>query len=367
MTRVSEGASDVQHMAHALRLARRGLYTADPNPRVGCVIAHDDKVAGVGWHERAGNAHAELNALHMAAHNARGATVYVTLEPCCHHGRTAPCTDALIEAEVARVVVAMQDPNPQVAGAGLVALRNADISVDVGLLQAQAEALNPGFVSRMRRGRPFVRAKLAASLDGRTAMASGESKWITGEAARADVQTWRARASAIMCGVGTVLADDPSLTVRAFDIGRQPLRVVIDSKLRTPPSARVLGNDGRVLIVTACADGGRAQALQERGAEVLCLPAENASVDLQGLMRHLAAQEVNEMLLEGGATLCGAMLRANLIDELLLYLAPTLMGTEARGMFELPGLEAMRDRINLRIEDVRAVGNDWRLICRINA
>ncbi len=350
-------------MAHALRLARRGLYTTDPNPRVGCVVVNEGCAVGEGWHQRAGEPHAEINALRAAGQKVQGATVFVTLEPCCHHGRTPPCSEALIEANPSRVVVATEDPNPKVAGQGLSALREAGIAVDVGILQAQARALNPGFESRMRRQRPFVRAKLAVSLDGRTAMASGESKWITGDAARTDVQRWRARSSAILCGIGTVLQDDPSFTVRAFDVGRQPLRVVTDSKLRTPTSAKLLAH-GEALIVTACDDGERAAKLHQAGAEVLSLPTADGVVDLAALLQHLAANEINEVLLESGSTLCGAMLAAKLIDELVLYLAPSLMGSEARGMFNLSGLQYMADRTTLEIDDVRAVGDDWRIICR---
>ncbi|MFQ5936110.1 MAG: bifunctional diaminohydroxyphosphoribosylaminopyrimidine deaminase/5-amino-6-(5-phosphoribosylamino)uracil reductase RibD, partial [Acidiferrobacterales bacterium] len=325
-------------MGRALRLARRGLYTTDPNPRVGCVIVKGGTIVGDGWHRRAGEPHAEIHALRAARGHARDACAYLTFEPCSHHGRTPPCSDALIEAGIHRAVIAMQDPNPRVAGSGCAALERAGMQVEVGLLQAQAQALNPGFVSRMRRGRPLVRAKIAASLDGRTAMASGESKWITSEDARADVQRWRARSSAIMVGVETVLADDPRLTVRAIGVDRQPLRVVLDSHLRLLPKANLLKSDASVLVITASDKAQRADDLREAGAEVLCLPGEAGHVDLHGLMSHLAAREVNELLLESGATLCGAMLQADLIDELILYLAPCLMGDGARAMFNLPGL-----------------------------
>ncbi|MCZ6576858.1 MAG: bifunctional diaminohydroxyphosphoribosylaminopyrimidine deaminase/5-amino-6-(5-phosphoribosylamino)uracil reductase RibD [Acidiferrobacterales bacterium] len=353
------------HMARALCLARRGLYSTDPNPRVGCVVVKNDEIVGEGWHERAGEPHAEVHALREAGERAHAASVFVTLEPCCHQGRTSPCTDLLVQAQVGCVVVAMEDPNPEVNGGGLAALKSAGLRVEVGLLREQAEALNPGFVSRMRRRRPFVRAKLAASLDGRTAMCSGESQWISGEAARADVQRWRARSSAILSGIGTVLADDPALTVRDLQVGRQPLRVVVDTHLRTPPTAKLLVQDGAVVIITASNDGERAQRLQQAGAEVVCLSGENGSVDLHELMRHLGVREVNEVLLESGATLCGSLLQAGLVDELLIYLAPTLMGDEARGMFRLPGLERLQDRIELEIKDVRAVGRDWRFIAKV--
>ena len=358
-------ARDAQFMAQALQLARRGLFTTDPNPRVGCVIAKDDQVVGTGWHARAGEPHAEIHALQVAGEQARGATAYITLEPCCHHGRTPPCTRALIEAGVARVVAAMVDPNPQVAGKGMETLREARIGVETGLMQAQAEALNPGFISRMRRGRPYVLAKLAVSLDGCTALAQGESRWITGAPARADVQALRARSSAIVTGIGSVLADDPSLTVREFDIGRQPLRVVVDSALRMPTTAKMLSLPGTTLIVTARQQAENADRLLAAGAEVLYLPAMDGSVDLPGLMRHLAAREVNELMVEAGARLCGALLEAGLIDEIVIYYAPHILGSTAHGMFAIPGLENMQQRHALKIQDVRAIGDDWRVTARV--
>lgn len=356
--------ADAGYMGRALMLARRGLYTTDPNPRVGCVVVRDGEIVGEGWHERAGEAHAEIHALRAAGKRARGATAYVTLEPCSHHGRTPPCADALIEAGVARVVAAMEDPNPEVAGTGLRRLREAGIETGVGVLEDEARALNPGFISRMQRQRPFVRVKLATSMDGRTAMASGESKWITGEAARRDVQRWRARSSAIMTGVGTVVADDPSLNVRAFDIGRQPLRVVIDANLSMPADAHMLSLEGGTLVVTASDDADRSEELVNAGAEVLCLSSGVNTVDLDRLLHHLALRGINEILVEAGATTCGGLLRAGLVDELVLYMAPHIMGHEARGMFYLPGLNEMAQRQRLVIEDVRAVGEDWRIIAR---
>jgi diaminohydroxyphosphoribosylaminopyrimidine deaminase / 5-amino-6-(5-phosphoribosylamino)uracil reductase len=356
---------DVRHMAHALRLAERGLYTTDPNPRVGCLLVKDGRVVGEGWHERAGEPHAEVHALRAAGEAARGATAYVTLEPCCHHGRTPPCTQALIRASVARVVAAMPDPNPKVASQGIAELEQAGIPVQIGLLETEAERLNPGFLSRMRRGRPFVRIKLGVSLDGRTAMASGESKWITGEPARADVQRLRARSSAILTGVGTVLADDPSLTVRDFDIGRQPLRVVVDGHLSLRSEARLLRLPGKTLVVTAEDDDDYAEPLLVAGAEVLVLPAGPDRVDFATLMQDLAQREVNELLVEAGATVCGALLKAGLVDELVVYMAPHLLGSSARGMFSIPGLEVMTDRIALEIRDVRAVGEDWRITAQV--
>jgi diaminohydroxyphosphoribosylaminopyrimidine deaminase/5-amino-6-(5-phosphoribosylamino)uracil reductase len=349
---------DVRHMARALQLAKRGLYTTDPNPRVGCVIVRDGQVVGEGWHRRAGEPHAEAHALAAAGQQARGATAYVSLEPCCHHGRTPPCSEALVKAGVARVVAAMPDPNPRVASQGIADLEKAGIRVDIGLLQAESERLNPGFISRMTRGRPYLRVKLAASLDGRTALANGESKWITGEAARADVQRLRARSSAILTGIGTVLADDPSLTVRDLDIDHQPLRVVVDPQLHMRPAARMLTLPGATLVVTSEEHANDAAALRAAGAEVFGL-------NLKLLLEHLAAREVNEVLVEAGATLCGELLQAGLVDELVLYLAPHLLGSGARGLFNIPGLEDMANRIVLDIQDVRAVGRDWRITAKI--
>jgi len=363
---------DHRWMARALRLAERGLYTTDPNPRVGCVLVSAGRVVGEGWHRKAGEPHAERHALQAAGAAARGATAYVTLEPCSHHGRTPPCAQALIEAGVARVVVAMPDPNPLVAGSGLAMLREAGIDTRVGLLEADAEALNPGFLRRMRDGRPYVRCKLAMSLDGRTAMASGESQWITGEAARHDVQLLRARSSAVLTGIGTVLADDPSLNVRlpaeqlqgveSPDYLRQPLRVVLDTRLRTPPRARMLSLPGQTLIV--CGEGASADTeaeLREVGADVLRLPQLGGRIDLSALLHALAERAVNELLIESGPTLAGSALLAIPIDELIVYVAPHLMGNAARGLVNMPGLDRMDERIEMRFRDVRRVGGDLRV------
>lgn len=361
-------AADHAYMARALQLAERGLYTTAPNPRVGCVIVKDGTVVGEGWHAVAGGPHAEVHALAQAGEKARGATVYVTLEPCSHHGRTPPCAEALIAAGVDRVVAAMEDPNPLVAGKGLQRLREQGIPVASGLLQAQAQRLNPGFIRRMREDRPYVRCKLAMSLDGRTAMASGESKWITGAAAREDVQRLRARSCAIVTGVGTVLADDPNLTVRFPLPGghqRQPLRVVLDPRLSMPVTSRLLGQPGGVIVVTACNEAGPRQMLEQAGAEVVHLPHGLDHVDLEATLRLLAARQVNEVLVETGATLSGAMLQADLIDELVIYMAPLLMGDAARGLFHLPGMERMDQRIALNITDLRAVGQDWRITAKV--
>lgn len=368
---MKDPTSDRVHMARAIRLAVLGLYTAEPNPRVGCVLVRDGEVVGEGWHQRTGGPHAERLALAMAGERARGATAFVSLEPCCHHGKTPPCTDGLIAAGVTRVVAAMRDPNPLVAGAGLARLRAQGIEVEVGLLEEEARRLNPGFIKRMEQGLPYVRCKLAASLDGRTAMASGESQWITSEAARRDVQLLRARSAAILTGVGTLLADDPALNVRltAAELPgvapdcqvHQPVRVVVDSRLRTPPTARLLSLPGRTLIACLEPEPGRAAPLEAAGAQVLVTPPGPGGVDLAFLLRYLARQEMNEVLIEAGATLAGAALQAGLVDEWVLYLAPHLMGDAGRGLCHLPGLELMRDRLPLVIRDVRMVGPDLRV------
>ena len=350
-------------MAQALRLAELGLNSPSPNPRVGCVIVRDGQVIGEGWHQRAGTPHAEVHALNQAGAAARGATVYVTLEPCSHHGRTPPCADALIAAGVTRVVAAMRDPNPQVAGRGLAQLQAAGMTIECGLMEETARELNMGFVSRMTRSRPWVRSKIAASLDGKTALANGVSQWITGAAARQDVQRLRARSCAILTGVGTVLTDDPQMNVRDIETSRQPLRVVVDSQLRTPLSAKILA--GGVLIVSAIDDAVKIQALCAAGAEVLVLPGADGRIDLARLMQVLAEREINELMVEAGATLNGALLEANLIDELVLYMAPMLLGDAARGLFTLPALNKMDDRKNLILRDVRQVGNDMRVIARV--
>ncbi|HXH02301.1 MAG TPA: bifunctional diaminohydroxyphosphoribosylaminopyrimidine deaminase/5-amino-6-(5-phosphoribosylamino)uracil reductase RibD [Candidatus Competibacteraceae bacterium] len=355
---------DHQYMAHALRLAARGLYTTDPNPRVGCVLVRHGEIVGEGWHERAGQPHAEIHALGMAGERARGATAYITLEPCCHHGRTPPCTDALLAAGVARVVAAMEDPNPQVGGQGLAQLRAAGVAVECGVLEAQARALNPGFISRMARGRPWVRVKLAMSLDGRTALGNGDSRWITSEEARTDVQRLRARAGAILTGVNTVLVDDPALNVRLPGVQRQPLRVILDSRLRTPPAARTLRLPGQVLILTAEADERRWQPLLAAGAQVARVDAADGGLDLAQVLTLLARREVNELHVECGSILAGALLSAGLLDELVVYLAPLLLGHAGRGLFHLPAIERMEQRRLLVIDGLRPVGRDWRITAR---
>jgi diaminohydroxyphosphoribosylaminopyrimidine deaminase / 5-amino-6-(5-phosphoribosylamino)uracil reductase len=350
-------AAEHAHMARALQLAARGLYTTSPNPRVGCVIVKDSQVVGEGWHERTGTPHAEVHALKAAGELARGATVYVTLEPCSHHGRTPPCAEALIQAGVTRVVAAMRDPNPLVAGGGITMLTLAGIEAEVGLMEAEARALNPGFISRMTRQRPWVRLKTASTLDGKTALADGQSQWITGEAARADVQHLRARACAILTGSGTVLADNPRMNVRDFDVGRQPLRVIVDSELRTPTEATILP----ALIACHQADPAARAALERAGAEVIELPGADDRVNLPALLALLAQRGVNELHVEAGAGLNGALLAAGLVDEWVAYVAPMAVGDNARGLFAQPPLTSLADAARFRLADVRQIGDDLRL------
>ncbi|MGK0441461.1 MAG: diaminohydroxyphosphoribosylaminopyrimidine deaminase [Pseudohongiellaceae bacterium] len=362
-------------MQRALALAERGLYTTDPNPRVGCVLVQGDQVIGEGFHVQAGEGHAEVNALAAAKQAGRdvaGATAYVTLEPCSHTGKTPPCCDALIQARVATVVVAMQDPNPLVAGQGIERLRASGILIEVGVLAQRAQQLNPGFIKRMQIGRPWLRAKLAMSLDGRTAMASGESQWITGAEARSDVQRLRARSSAIISGVETVMQDQAALTVRADQLGldddvlvrvivaKQPLRVVLDSKLRLPIDCNLLKQAGAVLVVAAVENSQAQQALEQAGAEVIVLPGQDGRVNLKALMIELGRRECNEVLLECGATLAGSFMQQNLLDQITVYMAPTLMGSNARPLFNLP-LDTMAKQQRLQIQSIAAVGEDWRI------
>jgi len=368
---------DLRMMAEALRLAERGRYSTSPNPRVGCVICRDGQLISQGWHQRAGEGHAEVNALAQLS-DAKGATAYVTLEPCSHQGRTPPCADTLIHAGVSRVVVAMEDPNPLVAGRGITRLREAGIHVDVGLMAAQAEALNPGFMRRMRGGLPWLRLKSASSIDGRTAMASGESQWITGPEARADVQKLRAQSCAILSGVETILHDDAALTVRpdSFSVEdmsaraldgqwRQPLRVIVDSSLRTPPTAKLLAGGGEVLIATRVTDIAKHKALIAAGAKIVVIEDDGGGkVSLPALMRYLADRGCNEVLLEAGAVLAGAALRAGLVDEWFVYMAPCLMGSSGRPLVDWP-MAAMQEQQAIDIIDIRAVGKDWRIQCRV--
>ena len=355
--------ADREFMARALRLAERGLFTTTPNPRVGAVVVRGDEIVGEGFHERAGEAHAEVNALRAAGARAEGATVYVTLEPCVHHGRTPPCVDALLAAKVKRVVVAMGDPNPKVSGRGFAALRAAGVEVDSDLLEDEARELNVGFVSRMTRGRPWVRLKVAATLDARTALANGESQWITGEAARADGHRWRARACAILTGIGTVRDDDPRLTVRDVETPRQPLRVLVDSRLEVPLTARLL-DGGNLLVAAAIEDRAKVAALHDRGAEVVVLPNASGKVELEDLVRELGRRTLNEIHVEAGFKLNGSLVAAGVVDELLVYIAPKVLGDSARGMFNLPGVERLADARRLRLTDVTRIGEDVRLRAR---
>ncbi|MEA2120533.1 bifunctional diaminohydroxyphosphoribosylaminopyrimidine deaminase/5-amino-6-(5-phosphoribosylamino)uracil reductase RibD [Halovibrio sp. HP20-50] len=371
--------ADHRYMARALQLAEKGLYTTDPNPRVGCVIVRDEQVVGEGYHRRAGEPHAEIHALNAAGEQAQGATAYVTLEPCAHTGRTGPCAVALCNAKVARVVIAMVDPNPQVSGRGIEILEAAGVKVTVGLLESEARALNPGFIARISKQRPFVRLKMAMSLDGRTAMGSGESQWITGPEARCHVQRLRARSSAILSGVESIIMDDSRLTLRADQlqldnadevVRRQPLRVILDTRLRLPLAAACLSEPGRTLIITTPDHAAeKRQRLTQAGAEIQILPAGSGGrIDLVAMLQWLAENEqVNELLVETGATLAGAMLDAELVDELQLFVAPTLLGGEARPLFALPGLARMADQRRLTIHDMRAVGRDWRIIASPSA
>lgn len=345
-------------MARAIELARNGLYTTDPNPAVGCVLVKDGVVVGEGWHVRAGEPHAEPNALAAAGGAARSATAYVTLEPCDYHGRTPPCSLALIEAGVDRVVYALDDPNPRVAGRGAQRLREHGIDVQCGLMAEEAAALITGYLKRRRTGLPHVRVKLAASLDGRTALASGESRWITSTAARRDAQYGRARSSAILTGVGTILADDPALDVRVPESDRQPLRVVLDSRLRTPPDSRVIKREGAVLVIGVEDDARRRESLERQGVEVQILPARDGRPDLTAVLGLLGARGANELWVEAGATLAGAFIAAGLFDELVVYLAPTLLGPDARPLAQLPPLGEIGKRLQLRFTSMRQVGED---------
>ncbi len=357
---------DHLHMARALRLAARAQNTTHPNPRVGCVLVRDGEIVGEGWHERVGEAHAETNALAVAGPRARGATAYVTLEPCAHHGRTPPCADALIEAGLARVVAAMRDPNPKVAGQGLARLEGAGIETAAGLMEVQARALNPGYLSGIERGRPWLRLKLAVSLDGRTALASGESKWITGAAARADVHRLRARSDLILTGIGTVLADDPQLSVRTGIEWPylQPARMVVDSHLRCPVQARLFRGDAPCTVAFVSAPAEREAALLAAGARLLPAAADGERVGLEALLADLARDGVREVLAECGPGLAGGLLAAGVVDELVVYQAASVLGASARGMFALPGPARMQDRAEFELVDRRCLGDDLRFTYR---
>lgn len=358
-------AADYVFMSHALRLAEQGLYTTTPNPRVGCVIVRDEQIVGGGWHQKAGQPHAEINALAEAGATARGATAYVTLEPCSHHGRTPPCADALIAAGIARVVMAMEDPNPLVSGRGRAMLQQAGISVQTGVLQAEAHTLNAGFISRMTRKKPWVRLKIAASLDGKTALNNGASQWITGEAARQDGHRWRARSCAIMTGIGTIKSDDPQLTVRHIKTDRQPKKILVDSRLAISLDARVLQDGEETFIFTAqTGNPEKKAALSQMNIRVIVLPNAAGKVDLQKMMVVLAESGINEVLVEAGSGLNGALVEAKVVDELVLYLAPHLLGDDAQGMIKLSELTQLEQKKKLEIQDMRVIGQDIRLIAK---
>jgi diaminohydroxyphosphoribosylaminopyrimidine deaminase/5-amino-6-(5-phosphoribosylamino)uracil reductase len=364
------GAADEPYMHQALKLAALGLYSAEPNPRVGCVLVRAGKVVGEGWHERAGGEHAEVRALRAAGAAARGATAYVSLEPCAAQGRTPPCTAALIGAGITRVVYAIADPNPKMSG-GAAQLRAAGLTVTGGLLEAEARALNVGFFSRHERGRPWMRVKLAASLDGRTALANGTSRWITGAEARADVQHFRARSSVVLTGAGTVLKDDPQLNVRIEATSRQPLRAVLDSRLRVPSSARVFAGAGTAVVFTAAAvvaaaQESRRRELEQRGVriETVGAAADGSGLDLAAVLARLTALEANEVWVESGPRLAGALLAARLADELVIYLAPCLLGPQALPLAQLSELRELDARVALAYESVDRIGNDLRIIAR---
>ena len=367
-------ANDYEHMARALKLAANGLYDTAPNPAVGCVLVKNARVIGEGWTAPAGGPHAEAMALKAAGAAARAATAYVTLEPCCHTGRTGPCTRALAEAGVARVVFAGHDPNPRVNGGGAAELTAAGIAVEGGVMERAAEPLNRGFFTRMRTGLPYVRSKLAVSLDGRTALANGKSQWITSAAARSDVHRWRARSSAVLTGSGTIVDDDPSLDARREEAGidaalgiKQPLRVVVDARLKTPAGAKTLSRPGEVLVLTSRAlDDSQAAALRAAGARVERVAGNAEHCDLRAVIEHLGSLEINDVWVEAGAGLNGALLREGLIDELIIYMAPRLLGASARGMFEIPALESLADGYGLSFDDVRRIGGDLRITARVS-
>lgn len=355
------------YMAHALLLAKRGLFTTCPNPRVGCVIVNNGEIVGEGWHQRTGEDHAEINALSSSGVKAKDGYCYVTLEPCNHHGKMPPCTDSLIKAGIKYVFIAMTDPNPIVTGTGISRLKEAGMEVNVGIFEQKAENINPGFCKRMYAKRPYVRSKFAMSLDGRTALATGESKWITGSDARLDVQKLRARSSAILTSINTILDDDPALTVRPEGADwypqnmevRQPLRVIVDSTLRTPVNAGLFDNKGEILIATV-----EEQTSTILPAKIITLPKKNNKIDLNALMTNLAIYEINELMVEAGPILNGALLSEHLIDELVIYMAPKLMGHLANGLFHLPEIKTMEQNVELQITDISAIGKDWRITAK---
>ena len=359
--------TDTTYMQRCIELALQGEFSSKPNPRVGCVIVKEEKIIAEGWHQFAGEVHAEVHALNQAGQSVEGASLYVTLEPCSHHGKTAPCCDAIIAAGISKVVYGMIDPNPEVAGKGVNKLEAAGIEVVGPLLADKCAELNPGFIKRMTAGLPYVRCKMAMSSDGRTAMASGESKWITGEAARQDVQLWRARSSAIISGIETVIADDPSLNVRLDEVEvKQPLRVICDSQLRLTSEAKILKTLGDVLLVSAVEKEFKISTTQEAKLQQVCFPNDENKIDLPALLRFLAKEkECNEVLVESGSTLAGAFIKAGLVDEIILYMAPKLLGHNGLPLFTIPGLESMADQIALEYSDVSLLGKDCRMRIRV--
>ncbi len=364
---------DHAFMARALKLAEKGICSTHPNPRVGCVITKNGVIVGEGYHRVTGQPHAEVHALRAAGRYAEGATLYVNLEPCCHQGRTPPCTDAIIKAGVRRVVIAMEDPNPEVNHSGVSALRKAGIEVETGVNNDSASWLNRGYVKRIKTGMPWVTLKIAASMDGKTAMSNGESQWITSEQAREDAHQLRASSSAIMTGIGTVLRDDPQMTARLSNVAdmktepteRQPLRVIVDSRLSTPASARILSQPGDVLIVTAPSNLSDAALYSQSNVEVSSCEMAGRAINLEALMQMLGEKEINNLMLEAGAKLSGSMLKENLVDELVIYMAPDLLGSDARGMFLIPGLDSISEKLNMEFRDVRRVGRDMRITLQI--
>jgi diaminohydroxyphosphoribosylaminopyrimidine deaminase/5-amino-6-(5-phosphoribosylamino)uracil reductase len=359
---------DHAFMARAIALSERGRETSTPNPSVGCVIVKDGRVIGEGWHAKAGEAHAEAHALAAASESPEGSTVYVTLEPCAHQGRTGPCADKLVAARVARVVAALHDPFPEVNGKGAARLREAGIRVELGLMETQAREVHRGFLSRITRGRPWITIKAAASLDGRIALANGESRWITGEAARHDVHVLRARSCAVLTGIGTVLRDDPELTVRHVPCARQPRRLLIDSRLDLPPGAKILRGEPPI-IFTVSTDAAKRRALEDAGAEVVAAPIDPAKpgkTDLAAIARELGARGFNEVMVETGTKLNGSLLAAGVVDEIILYLAPKFLGDAAQGLFALPEFTRLEEVLQTRIVDVRCVGPDIRITARLS-
>ena len=358
-------SNDYAYMAYALRLAEKGLYSTTPNPRVGCVITNNGKIVGSGWHERAGQAHAEIVALNEAGEAAHGAIAYITLEPCSHYGRTPPCATALIDAGIAKAIIAMEDPNPLVSGRGCALLQQAGVAVQKGLLNAVAHALNAGFVSRMVHKKPWVRLKIAASLDGKTALKNGISQWITGDAARRDGHRWRAQSCAILTGIGTVKIDNPQLTVRSIHTSRQPKKVIVDSRLSIPLDAQLLQGKEVLIFTTHAENARKKQALEKLGVRIIVLSDSEGKVDLRKMMTVLADFGMNEILVEAGCSLNGALVEAGLVDEIIFYFAPHLIGNDAQGMLRLPELIDLQQKKALAIQDLRMIGKDIRVIAKL--